>query len=62
MEALGAGGVLVVVLVGLLLWKLVKLAVKVVLLVVIVGVLVVGIGAYVKGGRAALPVPKSSAR
>jgi hypothetical protein len=60
-EALGTGGVIVAVVVAFVLWKLVKLAFKVALLVAIVIALTLGVGAYVKGGRAGLPVPKSGA-
>jgi hypothetical protein len=56
LEALGAGGVIVALLVALVLWKVVKVAIKVVLFVIVLAALAVGVAMFLKEGRVGLPV------
>ena len=56
-EALGAGGVILAVLVALILWKLLKLAFKLALFAAIVVAIVVVVGGYAQGGGPRSPVP-----
>lgn len=59
-EALGAGGVVVAVIVFFVLWRLFKVAVKIVLFIVVMGVLAAGVAVYLEraGSTVRLPTPK----
>ena len=58
-EALGAGGVVVAVVVFFVLWRMFKMAVKIVLFIVVMAVLAAGVAVYLEraGGRVSLPTP-----
>jgi multisubunit Na+/H+ antiporter MnhG subunit len=58
-EALGAGGVVVAVVVFFVLWRLFKVAVKIVLFIVVMGVLAAGVALYLEraGTGVRLPAP-----
>lgn len=58
-EALGAGGVVVAVVVFFVLWRMFKMAVKIVLFIVVLAVLAAGVAVYLEraGGRVGLPTP-----
>jgi multisubunit Na+/H+ antiporter MnhG subunit len=58
-EALGAGGVVIAVIVFFVLWRLFKVAVKIVLFIVVMAVLAAGVAVYLEraGGRVRLPTP-----
>lgn len=58
-EALGAGGVVVAVIVFFVLWRLFKVAVKIVLFIVVMGVLAAGVAVYLEraGAQVRLPTP-----
>ena len=59
-ETLGAGGVVVAVIVFFVLWRLFKMAVKIVLFIVVMAVLAAGVAVYLEraGGRVRLPTPQ----
>jgi multisubunit Na+/H+ antiporter MnhG subunit len=63
-EALGAGGVVVAVIVFFVLWRLFKVAVKIVLFIVVMGVLAAGVAVYLEraGSRVKLPTPHDVTR
>lgn len=56
LETLGAGGVITAVVVGLILWKVLKLAFKVALFLVVAAVLAAGVAMFLDGRPPALPV------
>jgi multisubunit Na+/H+ antiporter MnhG subunit len=62
-ETLGAGGVVIAVIVFFVLWRLFKVAVKIVLFIVVMAVLAGGVAVYLEraGGRVRLPTPPTVA-
>ena len=62
-EALGAGGVVVAVIVFFVLWRLFKMAVKIVLFIVVMGALAAGVAVYLEraGNTVRLPTPSQVA-
>lgn len=55
-EALGAGGVIAALVVGIIAWKLFKLALKVVVFVAVAAAIAAVVALYLQGGRPTLPV------
>jgi hypothetical protein len=61
-EQMSIAGIVAAVVVGLILWKVLKLALKIVLFLVVVGVAAAAVGGYLRYGSVATPVPRTFER